>query len=44
MHEAIQEELKLASYSEQIQIPALIPDKWARMCCSEYFIVFEYLA
>ena len=35
--------LKTASYSEQIQIFSLVPDKWSRMHCSEYFDVFEYL-
>ena len=29
LHEAMQEKLKTASYSEQIQI--LIPDKWPQM-------------
>ena len=28
-HEAMQEELKTASYSEQIQILTLVPDKWS---------------
>ena len=37
------EKLKTASYSEQIQILNLVPDKWSRMYCSEYFNVFEYL-
>ena len=41
LHEAIQEKLKTASYSEQIQI--LIPNKWPQMYSSEYFNVFEYL-
>ena len=40
---AMQEKLKTVSYSEQIQIPTLVPDKWFRMHCSEYFNVFEYL-
>ena len=44
LHEAMQEELKTALYSEQIQILALVPDQWSRMYCSEYFNVFEYLA
>ena len=44
-HEAMQEKLKMktASYLEQIQIFTLVPDKWSRMYCSEYFNVFEYL-
>ena len=43
LHKAMQEKLKTASYSEQIQILTLVPDKWSRMYCSEYFNVFEYL-
>ena len=43
LHKAMQEKLKTASYSEQIQILTLVPDKWCRMYCSEYFNVFEYL-
>ena len=43
LHEAMQEKLKTASYSEQIQILTLVPDKWSWMYCSEYFNVFEYL-
>ena len=43
LHEAMQEKLKTASYSEQIQILTLVPDKWSRMYFSEYFNVFEYL-
>ena len=39
----MQEKLKAASYSEQIQILTLVPEKWSRMYCSEYFNVFEYL-
>ena len=39
----MQEKLKTASYSEQIQILTLVPDKWSRMYCSEYFNIFEYL-
>ena len=31
LHEATQEILKTASYSEQIQILTLVPDKWPRM-------------
>ena len=42
-HKATQEKLKTASFSEQIQILFLVPDKWSQMYCSEYFIVFEYL-
>ena len=43
LQEAMQEKLKIVSYSEQIQILTLVPDKWSRMYCSEYFNVFEYL-
>ena len=42
-HEAMQEKLKTASYSKQIQILTLVPNKWSPMYCSEYFNVFEYL-
>ena len=43
LHEAMQEKSKAASFSEQIQILTLVPDKWSQMYCSEYFNVFEYL-
>ena len=43
LHKAMQEKLKIVSYSEQIQILTLVPDKWSQMYCSEYFNVFEYL-
>ena len=43
LHEAMQEKSKTASYSEPIQILTLVPDKWSRMYCSEYFNIFEYL-
>ena len=33
VHKTIQEKLKIASYSEQIQILTLVPDKWSRMYC-----------
>ena len=33
MHEAMQERLKAASYSEQTQIFTLVPDKWSQMYC-----------
>ena len=42
LHKAMQEKFKIASYSEQIKILALVPDKWSQMYCSEYFNVFEY--
>ena len=43
LQEAMQEKLKTASYSEPIQFLTLVPDKWSRMHCSEYFNIFEYL-
>ena len=43
LHKVMQEKLKAVSYSEQIQILTLVPEKWSRMYCSEYFNVFEYL-
>ena len=33
LHKAMQEKLKTASYSQQIQIITLVPDKWSRMYC-----------
>ena len=42
LHRAMQEKLKTASYSQEIQILALLPDKWSRMYCLEYFNAFEY--
>ena len=42
-HKAMQEKLKTASYSEQIQILTFLPDIWSPMYCLEYYIVFEYL-
>ena len=41
--EALQGKLKAASFSEEIQIIILVPAKWSRKYCSEYFNVFEYL-
>ena len=43
LHKAMQEKLKTASYSEQIQILTLVPDKWSQMYRSKYFNFFEYL-
>ena len=40
LHKAIQGKLKTASYSEQIQIFTLVPDKCSRMYCPESFNVF----
>ena len=42
LHEAMQKKLKTASYSEQIQILTLVPNKWSRKYCSVYVNVFEY--
>ena len=33
LHEVMQEELKTASYSEQIQILTSVPNKWSQMYC-----------
>ena len=43
LHEALQEDFKTASYSEQIEILTLVPDKWSQMYCWECFNAFEYL-
>ena len=43
LHSAMQGKLKTESFSEQIQIVTLVPDKWSRMYCSEYFNILEYL-
>ena len=43
LHEAMQEKLKIALYSKQIQILTLVPDNWSRKYCSEYFNAFEQL-
>ena len=43
LHMGKLEKLKTASYLEPIQILTLLPDKWSRMYCSEYFNIFEYL-
>ena len=37
LHKAMQEKLKTASYSDPVQIIVLVPDKWSRMYCYEYF-------
>ena len=37
LHEAMQEKLKTVSHSKPIQVLTLVPDKWSRMYCSEYF-------
>ena len=42
-HETMQEKLKTVSYSEPIQVLNLVPHKWSRMYCSEYFNIFEHL-
>ena len=43
LQEAMQEKLKIASYSEKIQILVVVPDKWLQMYFSEYFNLFKYL-
>ena len=43
LHDVMQEKWKTASYSQPIQILTLVPDKWSRMYCSEYFNIVEYL-
>ena len=44
LYKAMQEKLRTESYSEQIQVLTLVPDKWSQKYCSGYFNVFEYLA
>ena len=41
LHEAMQGKSKTASYSEPIRILTLVPDKWSRMYCSEYFNILK---
>ena len=41
LHKAVKEKLKTAWHPEQIQILALVPEKWSQMYSSEYFNVFE---
>ena len=43
LHKAMQEKSKTASYLEPIQILTLVPDKWSRLYCLEYFNILEYL-
>ena len=43
LQEAMQEKLNTSSYSEPIHFLTLVPDKWSRLHCSEYFNIFEYL-
>ena len=43
LHEVMPEKWKTASFLEPVQILKLVPDKWPQLCCSEYFIVLEYL-
>ena len=35
LHWTMQEKLKVASYSEQIQLLTFVPDKWSRIYCSK---------
>ena len=39
LHKAMQEKLKTASYSEQIQILTLVPDKWSQMYTVENILM-----
>ena len=43
LHEAMQEKSKTTSYSEPVQILTLVPDKWSRMYCSEYFNIVNII-
>ena len=43
LQEAMQEKLNTVSYLEPIHFHTLVPDKWSRLHCSEYFNIFEYL-
>ena len=42
LHNAMQEKSKTASYTELIQTLTLVPDKWSRIYCPEYFNILEY--
>ena len=39
LHKAMQEKLKIASYSEQIQILTLVTDKWSQMYTVENILM-----
>ena len=43
LHEAMQEKLKTASYSEQIQILTLVPDKWSQCIVSNILMSLNTL-
>ena len=43
LRKTMQEKLKTASYSEQIQILSLVPDKWCRIYCSVFLISLNTL-
>ena len=43
LHKVMQEKSKTASYSKPIQVLNLVPDKWSRMYCSEYFNILNTL-
>ena len=43
LHEAMQEKLKTASYSEQIQILTLVPDKWSQCTVSNILMSLNTL-
>ena len=44
LYEAMQEKLKTASYSEQIQIPTLVPDKWSQCTVQNILISLNTLS
>ena len=43
LHKAMQEKLKTTSYSEQIQILTLVPDKWSQCIVSNILMSLNTL-
>ena len=43
LHKAMQEKLKTTSYSEQIQILTLVPDKWSQCTVSNVLMSLNTL-
>ena len=43
LHEVMQEKLKTASYSEQIQILTLVPNKWSQYTVQNILMSFNTL-
>ena len=43
LHKAMQEKLKTTSYSEQIQILTLVPDKWSQCTVSNILMSLNTL-